>query len=75
MDCFASLAMTVAARDYFFCLRPVNAFHDQALGVFGAAPAEDLHPFVGLEILVVLEEVLDLLQRDIGKVVVVLTLS
>ena len=34
----------------------------------GAAPAQDLHPFAGLEILVVLEEVLDLLQRDVGQV-------
>src|SRR5271154_5835470 len=36
----------------------------------GAAPAQDLDPFFGFEILVVLEEVLDLLQRDVGQVAV-----
>src|SRR6187200_1914658 len=55
-------------------LRPFDAFDDQPLGVVGIAPAQHLDPFAGFEILVVLEEVLDLLQRDVGKVVVVLHL-
>ena len=36
----------------------------------GAAPADHFHPLAGLEILVVLEEVPDLLQRDVGQVAV-----
>ena len=51
-------------------LRPLDAFLDQPVRVLGAAPAQHLHPFAGLEILVVLEEVLDLLQRDLGQVAV-----
>ena len=44
------------------------------MGVLGVAPAQHLDPFAGLEILVVLEEVLDLLQRDVGEVAVVFDL-
>ena len=48
------------------------AFEDQPLGLLGIAPADDLDPLAGLEILVVLEEVLDLLERDVGQVGVAL---
>ena len=44
------------------------------MGVIGVAPAQHLDPFAGFEILVVLEEVLDLLQRDLGQIAVVLYL-
>ena len=55
----------------FFLQAQAVPVHDQLVSVLGAAPAQHLHPFALLEILVVLEEVLDLLQRDIGKVVVI----
>src|SRR4051794_34143681 len=51
-------------------LGPRDAFQDQLVRVFGATPAQHFDPFAGLEILVVLEEVLDLLQRDLGQVAV-----
>src|SRR5690349_12408513 len=52
-------------------LRSLDAFHDQRLRFRNVAPLQHLHPFAFLEILVVLEEMLDLLQRDLGKVAVV----
>src|SRR6266404_4553548 len=55
-------------------LRPRDAFHDQFARVVGVAPAQHLDPFAGFEILVMFEEVLNLLQRDVGQVVVVLHL-
>src|SRR3990170_8245504 len=45
--------------------------HDR-LGLGGVAPALGLDPLAGLEILVVLEEVLDLLARELRDVVDVL---
>jgi hypothetical protein len=45
--------------------RPLDAFHDQPVGVLNRT-AQHLHPFAFLEIPAVLE-VLDLLQRDIGR--------
>src|SRR6185295_19693482 len=59
-----------AAMRRLLLLRPLDAFQDQPVGVLGAAPAQHLHPLALFEILVVLEEVLDLLQRDVGKVAV-----
>jgi hypothetical protein len=69
MDCFATLA-TTGFSERLLLLRPFDAFHDQPEGVLCAAPAQHLDPFAGFEILVMLEEVLDLLQRDIGEVAV-----
>src|SRR5690349_1470000 len=63
-----SQAMTVTARLLLLCA--FDAFEDQLVGVLGAAPAQHLHPFALFEILVVLEEVLDLLQGDVGQVAV-----
>src|ERR1700692_4723756 len=51
-------------------LRARDAFEDQPVRVLGAASAQHLRPFAGLEILVVLEEVLDLMQRDVGQVAI-----
>src|SRR5277367_4079687 len=45
-------------------LGPRHGFDDEAFGFFGIAPAGEFHPFAGLEILVVREEVLDLAPRD-----------
>src|SRR6185437_7507813 len=47
-----------------------DAFRDQLVRILGPAPAQHLDPFAGLEILVVLEEMLDLLQRDFGQVAI-----
>jgi hypothetical protein len=38
------------------------------LCVVGAVPVADLYPFSGFEVLIVLEEMFDLLQRDFGQV-------
>src|ERR1019366_5679317 len=46
----------------------VDGLHDELRRLFGASPAGDLHPLVGLEVLVVLEEVLDLPERDVGQI-------
>src|SRR5688572_13494041 len=51
-------------------LLALDAFQDQLMRVGGVAPAHHLDPFVRLQILVVLEEVLDLLQRDLGQIAV-----
>ena len=53
------------------CPGPRDALQDQSAGVVSAAPVQHLDPFAGFEILVVLEEVLDLLQRDLRQVGVV----
>src|SRR3712207_6900947 len=45
-------------------LRPLDPLLDQALGVLGVAPAHDLDPLAGLQVLVVLEEVLDLARSE-----------
>src|SRR4051794_18829810 len=45
-------------------LGPLDRLDDQPLGFVGIAPARDLHPLARLEVLVVLEEVLDLVERD-----------
>jgi hypothetical protein len=53
----------------------LRAFADRAgdllpisLRASSASPQpQHLHPFAGFEVLVVLEEVLDLLQRDLGR--------
>src|SRR5437868_214765 len=58
------------ARNLTF-LSPLDRLGDQALRLRAIAPADHLHPFAGLEILVVLEEMLDLLQRDLRHVGVV----
>ncbi len=41
---------------------------DKLLRLFHISPADDLYPFAGFKILVVLKKVLDLLQRDSGQV-------
>src|SRR6478736_9529186 len=48
-----------------------NGGTDQLAGLGRIAPAQHLHPLGGLQILVVLEEVLDLHHRDVGQVRVV----
>ena len=51
---------------------PLDPLEHQAARFGGVAPTEDLDPFLGLEILVMGEEMLDLLDRDrrqIGMVV------
>ena len=52
-----------AARSAFGFLGPLDAFEHELARLFGVAPADDLHPLAGLQILVVGEEVLDLMQR------------
>src|SRR6185503_15438184 len=51
-----------------------DACDDDSLGVGGGAPADDFDPLVVFQILVVLEEVLDLLDGDLGKLQVVVDL-
>ena len=48
-------------------LRPLDRLADHPLRLRGIAPAEHLHPFARLQILVVLEEVPHLLQRDLRQ--------
>ena len=50
----------------------VERLADQTLGLGGVAPVLGLDPLAGLEVLVVLEEVLDLLARVLRDVVDVL---
>src|SRR3954468_8120069 len=54
--------------------RAGDALHDDALGFRGVAPTEGLHPLALFEVLVMLEEMLDLLDGDLGEVGVVLDL-
>ncbi|EGE56063.1 hypothetical protein RHECNPAF_750022 [Rhizobium etli CNPAF512] len=63
-----------AERSAFRLLGTLDGLEDKRAGFAGIAPAEDLHPLAGLQILVVLEEVLDLLQRDLRKVRIILHL-
>jgi len=49
-------------------LGSLRGFDDEALRFLGAGPADNLHPFPGLEIFIVLEEVLDLLEGDLGQI-------
>src|SRR5262245_15380512 len=49
-----------------FC--PHDRFGDEPMGLGDVTPAQELHPFAGLEVLVVDEEVLDLVARDLGQV-------
>ena len=53
-------------------LRPRNTLLDHPPCLVRVAPADHLHPFAFLEILVVLEEVLDLFADHAGQVGVVL---
>ena len=48
-------------------LGSLRGFDDEALRFLGAGPADDLNPFPDLEIFIVLEEVLDLLESDLGQ--------
>ena len=59
------------AAHLLFLLRALDALEDQPVGFRSVTPFNHLHPFAGLEILVVLEEVLDLLQGDLREVAVV----
>jgi hypothetical protein len=43
---------------------------NQLVRILSSAPAQYFHPFSRLEVFVVLEEMLDLLQRDLGQVAV-----
>src|SRR6476469_3360125 len=56
------LAESGSLGDLF--LRSVNRFDEDSASVGSIAPFPDAHPFVGLEVLVVGEEVLDLLEHD-----------
>ena len=49
-----------------FLLGPLDRLDDQRLASSASPQPRDLHPLAGLEVLVVLEEVLDLLQRDLA---------
>jgi hypothetical protein len=46
----------------------LNGFIDQGLGHLGIVPVTDLDPLAWLEILVMLEEMLNLVERDFGQV-------
>src|SRR3954471_24262983 len=48
----------------FSLLRPRDLFDDQPAGFGAVTPTDHLHPLPRLQILVVLEEVLDLFDRD-----------
>ena len=56
-------------RDSSAC-RALDGGYDGGAGLFGAAPAEHLDPLAVFEVLVVLEEVLDLLERDVRQILV-----
>ena len=58
---------TTTSAAFLLLLRALDPFQDQPAGVLGVAPAQHLDPFALLEILVVLEEVLDLLERDVWQ--------
>src|SRR6185503_16098694 len=58
------------ARTLALPRRARHAVHDQPPRLGGIAPAGDLHPFARLKVLVVGEEMLDLLDGDVGKVAV-----
>ena len=47
---------------------PLDRVADQTPGGFGIHPVTDLHPLARLQVLVVLEEVLDLVENDLGHV-------
>ena len=49
-------------------LGSLRGFDDEALRFLGAGPAHDLYPLPGLKIFIVLEEVLDLLEGDLGQI-------
>ncbi len=49
----------------------LDRFQDDLLGGVDVHPVADLHPLAGFQILVVLEEVLDLLERDFRKIGVI----
>src|SRR5258708_4077611 len=66
----ALLRMTVPSNPSSLPLGAGDAFQDQLVRILGATPSQYLHPFPGFEVLVVLEEVLDLLQRDVGQIAV-----
>src|SRR5918993_1463955 len=65
-------ALALRGRLPLVLLEPVEGLADQALGFSGAGPLVDLDPLVRLEVLVVLEEVLDLLARELRDVADVL---
>ena len=48
-------------------LAALDRLDDHLPGARRVVPAGDLHPFAGLEILVVLEEMRDLVERDAGR--------
>ena len=52
-------------------LRPSNRLSYEMPSLGGVAPAADLNPLAGFEVLIVFEEVLDLPQRDLRQVGVV----
>ena len=43
-----------------------NRIDDHLLGLASVAPSSDLHPFIVFEVFIMLEEMLDLMQRDGG---------
>src|SRR6202521_4900097 len=49
-------------------LRPLAALEDETMRLLRTAPARHLDPLLRLEVLVVLEKMLDLLDRDLRKV-------
>src|ERR1700727_3041126 len=70
-----SYCVSSSALGYFRAvrlLRSLDAFDHESASLVRVAPANDLDPLVGLEILVVCEEMLDLLDRDRGQVRIVI---
>src|SRR4051794_1938849 len=73
--CSAPLRKSYALRcvrgtGVLFGVRAGDAFEDQLVGVFGVSPAQHLHPLALFQVLVVLEKMLDLLQRDFRQVAI-----
>src|SRR5476651_1755452 len=66
----ASGALASGMATVLFLLepRPLDCARDQLPCLLDVAPALELHPLARLEVLVVHEEVLDLLARDLGQV-------
>ncbi len=67
--------MSADRRRYFFAAFAFSMpAKNHLLRLVGVAPAQHLHPLGGLEVLVVLEEVLDLLEGDLRQIRVVVHL-
>jgi len=59
---------SVFRRPLITTLCAFDGLNDEFLRLFGSIPSTDANPFPGLQVFVVLKEVLDLLHGDIGQV-------